>query len=368
MKSSSGEHFLALDHVRALAAFMVFSNHFIHDHNGYPVPFANVPVPPLNLLHDGWTGVSLFMALSGYLFAKLLDGRRIDWPAFLWNRFLRLAPLLCVVILIVGVIKVSTGTPVIDYLRSITSGMVAPTLPNGGWSITVEGHFYLMLPLLLWMTRRWTLALLYVLAGAIVARGLFYLHQGEIHWLAYWTIVGRIDQFLLGLLAYQLRGIAKGRHVAAVTAGLTLALAYWAFSRTGWLYDRPSPTPVWIFLPALEGAAYAFMIAYYDTSFAVSRGRFSRALGAVGTYSYSIYLLHFFFVFHMSRFVDQNLMWLSTSYRAVAWSLIGFALMVPVGHFSFKYLESPFLRLRRRYVLGPQTAKSPVSAAASMKP
>ena len=362
MKSSSGEHFLALDHLRALAAFMVFSNHFIHDDKGYPVAFAQVPIPPLNLFHDGWSGVALFMALSGYLFAKLLDGRRIDWAAFLWNRFLRLAPLLAIVIVAAGVIKVASGTPATEYLRSIALGLVAPTLPNGGWSIAVEVHFYLLLPLLLWMTRRWTLALLYVLAGAILVRAALYLEQGEVSWLAYWTIVGRIDQFVLGMLAFQMRHLARGRHVLAVLLVLALAICYWTFNKTGWLYDLPSPTPLWVVFPALEGLAYAFAIAYYDNSFKVSQGRPSRFLGLIGTYSYSIYLLHFFFVFHMSRFVDHHLMWLSSPYRAFAWSLVGFALMVPLGHLSFKYVEAPFLRRRKRYVI---KAEAPPKATAS---
>ena len=341
---------------------MVFSNHFIHDDKGYPVAFAQVPIPPLNLFHDGWSGVALFMALSGYLFAKLLDGRRIDWAAFLWNRFLRLAPLLAIVIVAAGVIKVASGTPATEYLRSIALGLVAPTLPNGGWSIAVEVHFYLLLPLLLWMTRRWTLALLYVLAGAILVRAALYLEQGEVSWLAYWTIVGRIDQFVLGMLAFQMRHLARGRHVLAVLLVLALAICYWTFNKTGWLYDLPSPTPLWVVFPALEGLAYAFAIAYYDNSFKVSQGRPSRFLGLIGTYSYSIYLLHFFFVFHMSRFVDHHLMWLSSPYRAFAWSLVGFALMVPLGHLSFKYVEAPFLRRRKRYVI---KAEAPPKATAS---
>src|SRR2546426_4916546 len=101
MKSSSGEHFIALDHVRALAAFMVIAWHFTHGTQGYPVPFEGAPVVfPLALLDEGHTGVALFMTLSGYLFAKLLDGKAIDYLAFLRNRVLRLLPLLFVVILI----------------------------------------------------------------------------------------------------------------------------------------------------------------------------------------------------------------------------------------------------------------------------
>lgn len=60
MKSTSGQHFLALDHVRALAAFMVFTWHFTHSSNGYPIPFDYVPlVFPFALLDEGHTGVAL---------------------------------------------------------------------------------------------------------------------------------------------------------------------------------------------------------------------------------------------------------------------------------------------------------------------
>ena len=46
MKSSSGKHYIALDHLRALAAFLVFVWHFTHgtnETNGYPVPFEGAP-------------------------------------------------------------------------------------------------------------------------------------------------------------------------------------------------------------------------------------------------------------------------------------------------------------------------------------
>ena len=126
MKSSSGEHFIALDHVRALAAFMVVAWHFTHGSTGYPVLFEFVPAfVPFALLDEGQTGVALFMTLSGYLFAKLLDGKSIHYPEFLWNRALRLLPLLSVVLLIIGLIAIPRGKPcgVCAYHR--TGGVVS---------------------------------------------------------------------------------------------------------------------------------------------------------------------------------------------------------------------------------------------------
>ncbi len=123
MKSTTGQHFLALDHVRAMAAFMVFTWHFTHSSNGYPVPFDYVPLLfPFALLDEGHTGVALFMTLSGYLFAKLLEGKQINFVAFVWNRFLRLVPLLLVVIVIVGVKTAAEGGNLFAYARMIAGG------------------------------------------------------------------------------------------------------------------------------------------------------------------------------------------------------------------------------------------------------
>lgn len=173
MRSSSGAHFIALDHVRALAAFIVFTWHFTHAGNGYPVPFDYVPAPalfPFALLDEGHTGVALFMSLSGYLFAKLLDGKSIDYKAFIWNRVLRLLPLLVVVILIVGITRFVNGQSLPSYAYSIVKGVIAPSLPNGGWSITVEFHYYIILPLFLWMLAKSKLWPLSIIVAAIALR------------------------------------------------------------------------------------------------------------------------------------------------------------------------------------------------------
>lgn len=54
MRSSSGAHYIALDHVRGLAAFMVFAWHFTHAWYGYPIPFEYIPaIFPFALL-DEW--------------------------------------------------------------------------------------------------------------------------------------------------------------------------------------------------------------------------------------------------------------------------------------------------------------------------
>lgn len=133
MKSTTGVHYVGLDYVRAFAAYLVVSWHFMHEARGIPVPFEGAPWAPIfSLMDEGHAGVSLFMVLSGYLFAKLLDGKSIRYGAFLYNRFLRLVPLLVVVMALVGVKKYWSGESISDYALDLLQGIYRMSWPNGG--------------------------------------------------------------------------------------------------------------------------------------------------------------------------------------------------------------------------------------------
>lgn len=370
MKSSSGEHFLALDHVRALAALLVVVYHFIHGTEGSPVPYGFVPAfPPLALVDEGHTGVAVFMTLSGYLFARLLCGKEIIYWRFVWNRCLRLFPLLFLVIALIVLKKAVLGESVIDYIHHISKGWLWPALPNGGWSITVEFHFYLLLPFLLYLLHRspWLLAAL--LGVSLVVRYLVWSHSGEVQFLAYWTLIGRIDQFVAGMLAFHGRRQIAAYPKDVLTVAVAFSLFYWWFDFVGGYYaypSYPSDRPLWIVLPTIEGFAYAVLICWYDQAgcqrlFPVGEGTgvragVSRALGWMGELSYSMYLLHFFVVFRAAGFIHARLWDLSNFYVAGATALFFYLALLPLAYLSYRYLEKPFLRMRLPYTLKPGSA------------
>ncbi len=336
---------------------LVFVWHFLHGLHGSPVPFAGAQVwSPLVLFDEGHVGVALFMTLSGYLFAKLLDGKQVVYHLFFWNRVLRLMPLLLLVMifnafreaLVSGDLRAAYG-----YLLSLPRGLVYPSWPNGGWSITVELHFYLLLPLLLFLLRRWYQGLWLLLVFAIVLRSGYHAWTGEVQSLAYGTIFGRIDQFVLGILAFHGRAHLIGRHARAAVIAAAFITLYWWFDRNGGFFLRPtypSPSRLWIVLPTLEGAAFAALIAWYDGSFSHGKGPLSNLFAVLGEYSYSIYLLHFYFVFALAQWIHVNLLDLSNFYVALPVSLLAFLATIPVSYLSMRFVERPFLRLRRRYV------------------
>ncbi len=347
MQSSSGTYYPGLDHVRALAAFLVVTWHFTHGGAGSPVPFGEAPL--LGLVDEGHVGVSLFMTLSGYLFAKLIAGRAVHYGAFLWNRALRLVPLVAVVLFVVGIIHFRGSEGV--YLERIAKGLVLPVLPNGIWSITTEMHFYLVLPLLLWASARWRWAPLALVAAALCLRAAIMAAGMSVQDAAYWTIIGRIDQFALGIFFY--RRAVSGRFAAA--AGAALILFYATFDAAGGFYGAGDRA--WLVIPTIEGLALAALIAWYDAH--PIRSPRMWLVQKAGEYSFSIYLLHFFVVFEVAPLIHRHVMRIDNLYAALPWSALFFIAMIGVGHLSFTFIERPPMRYRKRYIRAERHLETP---------
>jgi peptidoglycan/LPS O-acetylase OafA/YrhL len=365
VKSSSGSYFVGIDHLRGLAAFTVFTWHFLHGLTGYPLAFAHPPsFFPLAVLDEGHVGVALFMTLSGYLFAKLLDGRGLRYGWFLWNRLLRLAPLLLLVVAINPVISHQT---IEDLVVALAKGAVLPTWPNGGWSIAIELQFYLALPLILALSRlRIWYPLLIVVASLCLRLALFAMH-GEVQTVAYFTIVGGIDQFVFGIFFYTARLAVASRHYLMMTAALLFTYGYFLFDKAGGFYNMPSypsSSPIWVVLPTIEGAFFGALIAFYDTSFRFGNRGASWLLARIGTYSYSIYLWHFFVVFWLARFIDTHIMRIGNFYVGLFFSTLVFLLLLPFAAASYHFFELPFLRFRRNYLRASAVQRAPLQPAA----
>ena len=361
MRSTDGVYYSRLDHVRALAAYLVFVWHFLHMTPHFPVPYASAPPFPFALFDEGHTGVALFMTLSGYLFAKLVGDHRIDFGNFLWSRAVRLGPLLAVVIAAWVAIGWLGGDHV--PLGDIVGGFVFPTWPRGSWSISIELQFYLLFPLLLYLFRRHgPFALITIVAGAILLRFDWWRTYGEAQHIAYWTICGRIDQFLFGMI-FALTPIR--RSVLRIIAGVSLAafLVLWSeFDRMGGYHHvngTPSPSPLWIVIPTIEAVTYGSLIAFYDGAKFKMPVWLDRALARIGERSYSIYLLHFFPIVLL-----RDLFWNDTGsatyfFPMLLLATVAFLAFVPVAGLSYEHFEKRFLIYRRHYLREPLTAPIP---------
>jgi peptidoglycan/LPS O-acetylase OafA/YrhL len=165
--------------------------------------------------------------------------------------------------------------------------------------------------------------------------------------------VGRFDQFACGILALRHRDAIARRWPWAAFAIVAFVALFHLFDANGGYYGAsgyPTADPAWIALPTIEGLGFACAIALYDGLCKPQDRGFSLLLGRIGAYSYSIYLLHFFVVFRLS---DATARWLgpNPSFAAcTAIATVAFVAMTPIGWLSFRFVESPFLRLRKPYL------------------
>ena len=367
MESTNFRYIPALDHLRGFAAVLVLffhSSHFISHKMIYSTPYdpakwAKAGNPFSALAIEGHTAVSLFFLLSGFVFTVGSLQKKLNYLGFYRNRLLRTYPLF-LFFLTLGIAFNTENFSITALLQSVFFMANSDTAINGGaftfvfWSIAVEWHFYLLFPLLLVCVQKWGWKVLpgLILALLVVRTGAYFA-GADMRVLSYWTIVGRLDQFLLGMLAgiyYRNYFVAGKRldYVAIGGAGLVLMLLF-GFNQLG---GGGANNYLWIFWPTLEAMAWAiFLIGYLSIARHFHR-LVGNALVALGTISYSIYMGHYlvldFFLRH-----DWDSLWRLGDPVATA-ALNTFVFMLPLvlllATITYFCVERPFLLRRRKYV------------------
>jgi len=326
----------------------------MHINNGQAEPLPGVfDLPVFALFAEGHTGVSLFMVLSGYLFARITEGRELNYRRFLAARAWRLLPMLLTMLAILAFLRfVITGPEAaMATFWELVNGIWLPSIPYGGWSITVEFHFYLIFPLILVLERRRPGASLVILSSAMVIRYALYAQHSDLGLrdFAYWTILGRIDQFIIGILLARYGARLGANHLTGV-AGIVGVIAYMGwFDRAGGFYGISENSLLWVVQWTLEGFFYGLVILWYDRAFRMPETGISGLIAKVGAASYSIYLLHGFFVFRMAELVDAYIVRTTNFYVAMAAAIICFIPVAGIGWLSFRYYERFWLSFRRSY-------------------
>jgi peptidoglycan/LPS O-acetylase OafA/YrhL len=150
--------FHGLDHLRALAILMVFLFHYYILSKGEPAWLPDVA-------SFGWTGVDLFFVLSGFLisnqlFAEIKKHNHFSIKTFYLKRFFRIIPAYLVTVALyfcLPIFREKESLPPLLKFLSFTQN-IGLNLKDFGtfshcWSLCVEEHFYLLLPILLLFTQ-----------------------------------------------------------------------------------------------------------------------------------------------------------------------------------------------------------------------
>lgn len=143
-----------LDILRSLAVIAVLVLHM----EDLWLKGATSPFP--RILQMGWVGVDLFFVLSGFLIGSLafrdFAAPGADWSTvthFWFRRWARTLPLYYFCLLVYVFIKPLLGFPFSDKPLPyffFAQNFLAPKDFVQSWSLCVEEHFYLVLPLIFW--------------------------------------------------------------------------------------------------------------------------------------------------------------------------------------------------------------------------
>ena len=374
MKSANIQYLPGVDHLRGVAALLIVLYHGVQLYSHrllYGAPFDPGKWPetrnPLwTPVVEGHTAVALFMVLSGFIFTYGARDSELVYGKFLRNRVLRIFPLYLTLLFVGAYTYRDRFTPgglfqTLFLLENLPGRLNAGPFSEMFWTITVEFQFYLLFPFLLLFARRYGARyLLGLIALFTVFRAMAYLSGAEVRDVAYWTLVGRLDQFALGMLAGLAYARQQGsRGPAAAAAGLP---GLWRFLAAGLLTMAslhvfhvgggwPRTGAHWIFWPTWEGTCWAAVILTYLPLSARVPGGLSRALCAVGTLSYSIYLLHYVL---LSLSAERGIYLTGLPFSPLVSALLNAGLvLLPVtllvSAMTYHLIEKPFLELRVRY-------------------
>lgn len=368
---------IGIDHLRGVAALLMVAYHGMQvlrissPGGGALYPATNDPISAL--IVEGHTAVALFMVLSGFILTYGADRGGLRYGAFMKNRVLRVLPMY-VLVLFVGIYALPGEYTFSGFTQFFTLQAVPPlaTANLGAWSavlwtISVEFSFYLLFPFLLRFLQRYGVR--YLLGVLLLTNTLRLLaaatERTTVRDVSYWTIVGRIDQFVIGMLGAWLlqRGVVRlARWQSAVLAGagvVAVCCALWWFNRHGSFAGNGLWKAQW---PLIEAVLWGTVVVGYVGWSREWSGRLARGLTWPGVVSYSVYLLHFPIVSAM-----EARHWQLVDNAVANAALLTAVVMLPVtlllATVSYLVVERPFMEMRVRYLDSSPTTSGPTMAS-----
>lgn len=290
----AGERLLTLDIVRGIAILLVLLFHF-QPAPGDPL----LDALALPFARAGWAGVDLFFVLSGFLVGRMIlteaakpDG--FGYARFFRRRAWRLWPALFLYLALLGIAGGAASWqlvwPVLLHIQNYHD-----TAPSHLWSLAVEEHFYLGAALLLPLLMRGgfvrVLAGLAVVAILSLALRLAALAAGAPLLALQWQTQFRLEGLAIGV-ALACCAIHRPEWIAA--AGRYRA-ALFAIAATGFAALAAGDAEgfrhgIGFTIAAL--AAAALLLAMVDARVPRWLDTPARALAALGTIAYSLYIWH----------------------------------------------------------------------------
>ena len=344
---------------------------------------------PYSLLNAGAFGVDLFFTLSGYLITLLLLRERdetgdINLKTFYARRTLRIWPLYFFSIglsfLLTRLPTSITSAPMIGDVFSpmplktyffmaiflfnfnFHGSLLMIPMPLTGllWSISVEEQFYLFWP---WFARyfpRRRIIIIPIVMVAIgwVVRATLTFNLDRLVW--NYTFV-HFDSIALGILIALLPTLNPGRALRLLL--LTVGIASWVFAASYCgIPDEDGTLKISMGYPAIALGSGAFLLATIGAKSLRTKLAPVRFMVYLGKISYGIYVYDIIAISTAKLLVFRGILNAILPKAGqpgtvhALYVLLAFALNVALAAASYRWLETPFLRLKQRFERIPSRA------------
>lgn len=326
----------ALDGIRGVAVLLVMLGHLF----------------PASLIAAGAVGVLIFFTLSGFLITTLLIEEReamgrMDLAAFYQRRALRLLPALLTMLAVLLVLQAILGSqagygrPSLFAIFYIANWAIIRDVDfhhiNHTWSLSIEEHFYLLWPLTLvlvgraWDARKLLWIALLVAAASWAWRVWLWSSDASLPRVVYGTDT-RLDALLIGCVLaivgwQQIRRVPIAVILAAFAGVASLMLIRTNAFHFAVGYTAVSVATVVLIVAVLTGRRMSSVLS-------------RRPIVATGRISYGLYLWHlpiYGAVFKYGAPLPRAVQMVAAAGLSLATAAL-----------SYRFVERPFLRLKRR--------------------
>lgn len=354
-----GSRFRNLDFLRGVSILLVLGAHC-------PAHLIDIPffswVSPFFETFGGY-GVDIFFAISGYLIGgdlinQKLQNNSIDFKEFYLRRYLKILPpfYVCLVANILLYLFFSKDYSAIDNVWenmlpaffNVQNYFPSTSLFAWFWSLAVEEHFYLFLPIVILALkisdkdkmRKFFLLFVFVATVCFVFRAVGwwffpepngYTHKFPTHL--------RVDGLLIGVFVSTLRTInirVLGLVVLFFFSVLIFALAAFPLKNG----------PCEFLLTSLGAGIFVFLVNKLD------QAQFSiKSLGLislVGRFTYSIYLWHGFLAAPIALRILEKIgyKYKDPGLASFLHLMLYFFVSISIGVFMYFALENPIVKIR----------------------
>jgi peptidoglycan/LPS O-acetylase OafA/YrhL len=370
-KLSADNYFENLDGLRFFCFLSVFFFHSFHTDDNAIKSSPVYHFFKVTLFGNGFLGVNFFFVLSGFLITYLLikekkANNNIQIVRFWIRRILRIWPLYfaCVFYgfvifpytkMIAGAVP-NENANIWYYLGFVSNfDYIHKGLPDATglgvlWSVSIEEQFYLVWPVILsfFSVKKFWIPLLLILIGSLVFRAINdvpVLH--EMHTL---SCIG--DMALGGMGAWLILESAYCRTKIEALPRWFIITIYVAFATVFLYRDEFLLSNYWLRIFERLIISSIMLLIILEQCFAKNSfykmGRF-KIPSRLGLVTYGLYCIHFIII---SIFVGiTKKLGINTHVWQVVFiePVISLLITIPVCLFSYRYFETPFLKLKEKF-------------------